>query len=428
MAFNLKLNLISAIILRSISLFVLIDFAFQKQCPDYEVLSPCYCHSKIESSRFCANNGTEESHYCQIPVISCAGDQAFNLSDVFFRVSQTIAIDQRFQWLYLSNSAITRLEADTLGGIRFDNVYIRHSSSLKTIDPMAFGNSSQFVKHIWINATKLSDKVMDKRNAFKAISSLTNLKTFEVISSRFTSIPSLAFSNRSSIRTISFHNYNERQFLKRVNSKAFYKLSDLKRIDLRNNRISRINSFAFSFETESNHTLRIHLENNYLRSDSFSPKAFIGSNGRRVVLYLGAYNQCNADLKTLDREVFEPFLAENKRNAIELYGCAIECDDRVLWMERPRSLLKRRIRHVRCVPDIVLNRTLAKSSQEIRGNAYEEQAMNNRSVANRVKKMTKSRPQMGSKPKKKLKSESKKNEKKGKRRMTLKERLGIIIS
>ena len=160
----------------------------QNLCPDYNDLKPCYCHSKSQSKEFCGNTSSEDSYYCQIPVITCAGDQVFNLSDVFQKVSKTIDKDQNhtFEWLYLANSAITRLEANTLWGLNFKNIYIRHSSSLQTIDPIAFGNSSQFVKHIWINATNLSDKMVDKRNALAAINSLTNLKSLEVMSSRFT--------------------------------------------------------------------------------------------------------------------------------------------------------------------------------------------------------------------------------------------------
>lgn len=166
-----------------------------------------------------------------------------------------------------------------MSGLQFKNIYIRQCVNLTTINRFAFNNSAQFVKHIWINATKLSDHISHKKSFFKAINSLNNLRTLEVIGSRFTSIPSKAFNRNSSVRSISFHNYNERQFLKKINTKAFYKLSNLRQIDLRNNRISKINSYAFQFDTHSNHTLRIHLENNYLKSDSFNANAFLGGKG-----------------------------------------------------------------------------------------------------------------------------------------------------
>lgn len=382
------------------------------------MLNPCYCHSRPENSGFCANNRSEDSFVCQVPVITCAGDQSFNLSQVFFKVNKSISEDNRkyFEWFYLSNTGITSLEANTLWGIHFKNVYIRQCDELKTIDPMAFTHSSQFVKHIWINATKLSDKIEDKRNTFRALNSLTNLKTMEVIGSRFTSIPSIAFNEYSSVKSISFHNQKERQYLKKINTKAFHRLTHLKRIDLRHNRISKINSFAFSFETHSNQTLRIHLEDNHLNGDSFSPNALIGGNGRRVILYLGGYDQCNEGLKRLDREVFEPFLLENKKNVIEMYGCPIECDENAVWMDTRKNILTKRIKHLKCIPNMVL--TKVKSNHII--------ISNQTSIEPKIKSLTKRRHKLESKSQKKSKnSKIKSKTKPNKTQMTLKIRLGV---
>jgi len=137
-----------------------------------------------------------------------------------------------------------------------------------------------------------------------------------VIESEFTSIPSKAFNRYSSIKIISFHNYNKRQFLEKINSNVFHRLTDLREIDFRNNKISKIIHLRLDLRQNQNHTLRIHLENNYLNINSFKPNSLIGGNGRRVILYLGAYNQCNPELKSLNEKVFKPFLLENKRNVM----------------------------------------------------------------------------------------------------------------
>ena len=384
-------------------------------CPPYEVLYPCYCHSRAQNLEKCSNR-SEDSYECQIPVITCAGDQPINLSQVFSLIDETIEEekDRYFEWFYLSNTAITSLDENVFHGLQFRNVYIRQCLNLKTINPLAF-NNSQSVKHIWINATKLSDKVNHKRDVFKALNSLSQLKTLEVMGSRFTSIPSLAFNQYSSLKSLSFHNYNERQYLKKINSKAFYKLSHLKRIDLRNNRISKINSFAFGFDSQSNHSLRIHLENNELNSNSFSLNAFNGGNGRRIILYLGAYNQCQSELKHLDKNIFEPFLMENKRNVIEMYGCPIECHSRSLWMDRKR-LLNKRIRHLKCIPTLIL--TKVKTNQII--------SNNNTTNEPKIKRQTKRRSKFETKNQKKNKNSKKKSiSKPSPPKMTLKIRLGL---
>jgi hypothetical protein len=330
-------------------------------CPPYDLLNPCYCHWKVSQTyklQYCGQNRSESSHECQVPVITCTGNQSMNLSKIFSKVSHYLRDEKRkpFEWLYLANTAISQLDANLLSGLQFKNIYIRQCVNLTTINMFAFNNSAQFVKHIWINATKLSDRISHKKSFFKAINSLNNLRTFEIIGSRFTSIPSKAFNRNSSVRSISFHNYNERQFLKKINTKAFYKLSNLRQIDLRNNRISKINSYAFQFDTYSNHTLRIHLENNYLKSDSFSANAFLGGKGRRIVLYLGGYRECNENLKSLDKAIFEPFLLENRKNIIELYGCPIECDQNVLWLNKHKNLLVKRVKNLVCLPNIVLSK------------------------------------------------------------------------
>ncbi len=47
---------------------------------------------------------------------------------------------------------------------------------------------------------------------------------------------------------------------------------------------------------------------------------------------------------------------ENRKNIIELYGCPIECDENVLWLNKHKNLLIKRVKNLVCLPNIVMSK------------------------------------------------------------------------
>lgn len=324
----------------------------RSRCPPDQLLSPCFCNSipKFDERLNC--NGTDiVSYQCQIPVITCIGSGLNQIGQIFANVSyntQNVKF-QKFEWFYLVDYQLRSLENEVFGHLFFRNIYIQNCPNLLVIKPNAFGKSGSFVKNIFINATKLSNNAKLRRSTFVALSSLTNLEVLEIQTSSFTAIPYKAFNRHNNIQIIRFYNPDARQKLRKISSKAFYKANKLEEIDLKNNEISKISSFAFEFFQEAKgQELRIFLSGNYLHSESFDKNALSGGNGRKVILYLGDYDNCNTALTTLRQDVFELFLLENQGNVIDMYGCPLVCDKQLEWLTLRMERFRYQVRNLIC--------------------------------------------------------------------------------
>lgn len=112
----------------------------------------------------------------------------------------------------------------------------------------------------------------------------------------------------------------------------------LRKVDLSSHRISKVESFAFAFDSPSSESLTIDLSHNDLNDKSFDVESF-EVNERITDLRLSA----NPKLKVLSESVFVPFLM-NRRNAsvenqIDLTGTQLSCCDKNVWLfQREASL------------------------------------------------------------------------------------------
>lgn len=280
---------------------------------------------------------------CHSSVITCIGNRMTQLRQIFQQIHPNNNHNnngngngnyfQKFKWFYMIDMELESLENNLFANIYFENIYLQNCPKLLYINEYAFGNQSRlFVRNIYLNTTSLSDNTHWKRKTFKALSLLKNLHVLEFQSHSMQTLPYKAFSKFTDVKIIRFYNPEQRGQLIRINSKAFYRATKLEEIDLKNNRITHISSYAFHFQRPSRHELRIYLSGNDLHTDSFEPNAFDGGNRRRVILYLGDYGHCNLMLKTLKQNVFETFLLENRQNIIDMYGCPLICDQQMDWL------------------------------------------------------------------------------------------------
>lgn len=324
-----------------------------ERCPPYELLYPCYCNSmpKYDERINCTRMDTFAYH-CQAPVITCIGHGLDNLPKLFAKVSEHIgnAHYRKFEWLFLIDHGISSLPSGLFSKLYFRNIYIKSCPNLKVINETAFGLSNgHYTENVFINASHLSDEPHLRRATFKALSSLRNLDVLEFQSSNFSTVPYKAFNRQSKLRIIRFYNPDQKQQLQTIGSRAFFKANKLEEIDLKGNRIFQIKPFAFQFQHRAEHEVKIFLSGNMLNSESFEVNSLLGANGRNVTLYLGDYDNCNLQLSTLKKEVFEPFLEENQGNVVDMYGCPLFCDYQMEWLTFRLERYRQQVRNLECV-------------------------------------------------------------------------------
>ncbi|UXI17266.1 ectonucleoside triphosphate diphosphohydrolase 5 [Sarcoptes scabiei] len=304
-------------------------------CPSYDILYPCFC-SFMPSSYPNGSQCIEDD--CLLTVVTCFGKKIENLKSILdrigdYRTERSTNGMKKFEWFYLIDSETKFLESNLFEKITFKNIYLQNCPKLLFLHEHTFGeNGRLWIRNIYINATSLSDVKNFRRKTFKALASLRNIELLEIQSSNLHRIPLRAFNRFTRMKIFRFYSPEIRQNLKQINTRAFFRATELEEIDLKNNQIEKISSFAFQFQNHSKHRLKIFLSGNRLRSDSFQSNAFLGGNGRSITLFLGDYDNCNIHLKTLRREIFEPFLMENTGNIIDMYGCPLICDDQMEWL------------------------------------------------------------------------------------------------
>ena len=326
------------------------------RCPSYELLYPCYCNSipsdNKDTDNTCHADTGILTYNCQIPVITCIGHKLDTLNEIFDKVSKNIfnIRYRKFQWFYLIDNGLTVLRHGVFEKLHFRNIYIKSCPNLRFINETAFGSGNgYYTRNVFINATSLSDEPLLRRATFKALSKLRNLDVLEIQTSNFTLIPFKAFNRNTNMRIIRFHNPDTKQKLQTIGSRAFYKANRLTEIDLKNNHISLVKPFAFQFQQESTHEVKVFLSANSLHSNSFAVNSLLGGNGRNITLYLGDYNNCNSQLTTLPQKVFEPFLLENVGNVIDMYGCPLLCDQRIEWLTFHLDRYQKQVRNLVCL-------------------------------------------------------------------------------
>jgi hypothetical protein len=175
-----------------------------------------------------------------------------------------------------------------------------------------------------------------------AINSLVSLVSLE-LNDVLTQIPSRAFEMKSEekrfpqfrLKSIKISSPEHKRALTKIGSYAFYELAKLEKLILFNNKISRIEKYAFArrIDSTNNGTFIIDLSKNDLTALSFELGALAGIKGNVIQLVLGSlFVGCNREMKYLPESIFSPFL--DKSNTELIIGCStpMNCDCKMKWL------------------------------------------------------------------------------------------------
>lgn len=285
-----------------------VDPYSQAKCPSEEDMDPCTCD--------------------ELGDLECYGPRISNevLRDVFARLQ--LSNQKHLHALKLYKTDLNRIDGDVFGEFTFACVDINGNQnlSLNGIHRTAMYKSKDIMTSF--KYTGLSDAYMIEKDEndgaiLENVDGFMQLNSFWVTAARIPRIQRSAFGRCElpAVRTI----YLPKNNIEEVGDYAFYRLPNLTYLNLRDNEISRISNFTFSFEKTSEEILVIDLQGNIITSDAISPSSFLQFN-RPVNLNLH-YNL----ITYLDEETFKPILM-NPKSSIIISNNPIICDCRMKWL------------------------------------------------------------------------------------------------
>lgn len=284
-----------------------VDPYSQAKCPNEEDMEPCTCD--------------------ELGDLECYGSRITNevLQDVFSRL--LLSNQKHLHALKLYKTDLNRIDA-VFGEFTFACIDINGNQnlSLNGIHRTALYKSKDIMTSF--KYTGLSDAYMIEKDEndgaiFENVDGFMQLNSFWVTAARIPRIQRSAFGRCElpAVRTI----YLPKNNIEEIGDYAFYRLPNLTYLNLRDNEISRISNFTFSFEKASEEILVIDLQGNIITSDAISPSSFLQLN-RPVNLNL------HFNLITyLDEETFRPILM-NQKSSIIISNNPIICDCRMKWL------------------------------------------------------------------------------------------------
>ncbi len=287
-------------------------------CPTSEILNPCKCDQ----------NG-----------ISCGGNDAFNLKNIFKSIDQKLSgSEKHFERFYLNNTAITELEENTFFEITFDSIEISNATKLKLINSKSLNATNSVTKVFSVNMdslntynnTPLTDSP-PTHDIFLMLSSIINLETVNLLSTNISKIPSNAFQSiNGSLNNLKTIDFSHSPILE-IGDKPFATLKNLNYLSFLETNISSIPKTAFHFENDSNELFQLDLRRTNLKGTSFAVDS-LNNLKRPTIIYLGYYQ----NLTFLDQNIFQPFFEANVKNEISFFQNGyFDCDDcRSYWMRK----------------------------------------------------------------------------------------------
>lgn len=273
---------------------------------------------------------------------TCDGPQSFLLfqcdrvTEIYSiaRSASSITNVRNFGKFSLTNSRIESIEANILGYMRFEYIYMR-KNTLKKIGPEFFDSSRESLKRIEIIHNDL------EKFPFKELSSFPKLEFINLKYNSIKSIPDDAFGKviNNKIRKIdlSFNKINH------VGSNAFKYLTRLEKLDFRHNKLTVVNNWAFS-TTQENTKLILNLANNkimFISDEAFQNQIF------------RCLNLTDNSLTKLQEAAFRGILkrmAERRTGVISVGSNRFRCTcDKVEWIVRLPTLYKLPILDFECL-------------------------------------------------------------------------------
>ncbi len=213
----------------------------------------------------------------------CDIDANFDIKQEFELISQIQPDSEKhFKKLLLYYASFTELPESAFADITFDEISIRETQNLTFINTKAFiGPTANVTKILTLSQRNQLRNNPPNYDLYAAFSSLTNLESIDICLESYTSheIPEKAFRQiygpQNNLKEINFRgDYN----ISNINDNAFYELTNLSAwIHFGFLPVGYISSGAFDFESPSEETLQIHLQNCFLTEYSFGNNVFSGS-------------------------------------------------------------------------------------------------------------------------------------------------------
>ena len=285
-----------------------VDPYSQVKCPNDEDMDPCTCD--------------------ELGDLECYGSRITD--DVFRDVFQKLLLSntKHLHALKLYKTELTRLDASIFGEFTFACIDINGNQhlSLNWVHRTTVYNSKDIMttfKFTGLSDAYLVEKAENDGAIFENVDGFHQLNSFWVTATRIPRIQRSAFGRceLGSLRTV----YLPKNNIEEVGDYSFYRLPNLTYLNLRDNEISKISNFTFSFEKLSEEILVLDLQGNIITSEAISPAAFLQLN-RPVNLNLH-YNL----ITYLDEETFKPIL-QNPKSSIIISNNPIICDCRMKWL------------------------------------------------------------------------------------------------
>lgn len=278
------------------------------KCPPEEDLSPCTCDEKGD--------------------LECYGSNVTN--DVIQGVFNNLVLSntKHFHALKLYKTELQSLHHELFSEITFACIDINGNQNLtlNTIHRTTLYKSKDIMtsfKYVGLTDAYMIEKEENDGAIFENVDGFMSLNSFWVTSARIPRIQRSALGRCElpSVKTV----YLPKNNIEHVGDYAFYRLPNLTYLNLKDNEISKVSNFTFSFEKPSEEILIIDLSGNILTSDAIAKGAF-ESTQRPLNLNL-YYNL----ITYLDEYTFKPVLNFAKSQIIVTNNPVI-CDCRMKWL------------------------------------------------------------------------------------------------
>lgn len=289
-------------------------------CPFTELLTPCECSKDV---------------------IVCGGDNNYNLSAVFKRLSVNLnANDKHFKQITISNTEVKELPQNVFSDIAFEKITISGASKLFRIHSRAFTASNNLIKNLLIIDTPIVNNDTDF-DLFFAIRSMKTLRGLTIHNTNINRLPAYAFQPIDG----SLMNLNNIEFahsLHSIEEFAFYELENVYHLTFMNNFISYIPENAFTFKGTSNEKLIVYFNNNKLNSTSFAIGAFSHINRPFYIEFM------NNNLTYLEQSIFAPVM-NHELSYVGVVDCPIDCNDcKMKWLMDDREESRKHFPNIYC--------------------------------------------------------------------------------
>lgn len=311
-------------------------------CPSNDLISPCICNQV---------DGTSE--------ISCENLQEFDIKNVFgnFQTKKFV-----FDSLIISNTTIESIDEKTFSKVGFKRIQIKDNEYLTTISHEAFNtelNLQNLTKEfIAINNPQLGKNQYDSvGKLFSFLKAFINIELIIMRNNGIESVPDDAFGDKweKHLKRLKRLDLGQNSITD-IGSYAFYNLKKLKILNLERNLLTRISPDAFSFEEDEDELL-IDLSFNptldYIDSEVFGVKVT-----RKI-----DFNLAYCGLEEFNRNVFEPII--RMKGSINMTENDMKiCDCSLRWLYEFVCINKKLTKIIESVTNLKCNGVNAKNIEE----------------------------------------------------------------